>query len=227
MDEIYDVLGIELFDKKVCVSRFNSDQIDLISRALRKSITILDLGVGIGNLANRLIEQGNVVYGVDKRQDMLDYVRNKVGTKKKKRLHLLKEDVRKLDFDSEFDGASCICNLPDFGNLDEVFLGVNRALKRGGYFAMTGVEGELTKKYISLRRNEEIRALKSGSLVYSPDEVMRLTEFAQMLDSESNSASIPDSSKITIDALRKNGFNVEKARHFYEGCGYFILARKK
>jgi len=63
MSTIYDRLGLELLEKMMGFTTFNSEQLNLISKGMKNSTKVLDLGIGLGNLAKLLVEQDKVVYG--------------------------------------------------------------------------------------------------------------------------------------------------------------------
>ena len=165
METIYDRLGLELCQKLIDSGSFNTEQLRLLSDGLRDTTRVLDLGIGLGNLAKILIEQGKFVYGVDNRQDSLDYAKRKVGPQGEGKLFLFEKDARKLNFHNQFDGASCVSNFQEREYFDPVFSGVYRALKKNGYFAMTGLEGSEMERIRRFGGEEAKRAALEGRLV--------------------------------------------------------------
>ena len=228
MESIYDRYGLELWEKFIAgAGSFNTEQLKLLSEALKDSTKVLDLGIGLGNLAKILVSQGKIVYGVDIRRDSLDYAQRKVGSEGLGKLVLVEKDVRDLNFNNEFDGASIVSNVADFGDLNPIFSGVYRALQNNGYFAMTGVESNHLEKMTELRGKETELAIQEGILFFTPDEVKKLQKEGKNLEKMKEGLSkVIDSSERTTDALIRNGFKVLRKQEFYHDTCYFVLAQK-
>lgn len=221
----YDYHGLDMLDRFRGISEFNRDQIRLISEGLKPCKKVLDLGVGLGNLAIALVEQGKTVYGVDNSKVSLDYVRRKVGDSGEGRLHLIFKDVSELDYSEKFDGVSCVSNLMFFGNLDKVFSRAYNALRPKGYFAITGMEKAQLGMIFELEAEEIKKYIGDGRLTFSSYDIEKVRKtmgsFEKMLEASD------DSSEKTIEGLQKNGFDVLDRSMLYHNTSYYVLAQKK
>ena len=214
---IYEIWGSELFDKIWSSTSFNDEQVRLISEALASCSKVLDLGTGIGNVANRLVQTGKTVYGVDTSQRNLDYASRKI---KSPLFHPVIKDVQMLDYREEFDGASCASNMAYFSDLKRTVSGVYRALKPKTLFAVTGYEADKMQEWARLTGEESGRAIQSGKISLSEEELRALPQ-AQEATLETI-----DSSQRTRSALEKEGFRILRDEKFYHDTCYFILVEK-
>lgn len=122
-------------------------EVDFIEQEIghRKIARILDIGCGTGRHAIELTRRGYTVTGVDLSESQLKRAREKaqalgltVG------FHCL--DARKLPFENEFDLAIMLCEgsfpLMETDEMNfEILKGATRALKAGGKFIFTTLNG--------------------------------------------------------------------------------------
>jgi len=91
---------------------------------------VLDLGVGPGRWSRELVRLGYAVTGVDISERMLEVARNNI---KSGRFKTVNSDMETLPFeDSEFDAVNCIRAVKYAKNYKNVFIGMNRVLKKNG-----------------------------------------------------------------------------------------------
>lgn len=220
INPIYEIWGFELFDKIWSSTNFNKEQTNLIVDSLKSTDKLLDLGIGVGNVAKKFLETGKDVCGIDITLKSLNYVKKKIGILGKK-LVLLRMDAQKLNFKEEFDGAYCASNLAYFSDLNAVMVGVHSALKLKGLFAITGYEKEKMDKWVTLTGKESLQAIQEGKVTLTKKE-LKMLSISQNVDLTQQI----DSSERTIETLLKNGFIILSKCEFYYNTCYFILAQK-
>ena len=217
MEAIYERWGPELFDKIWSSTGFNDQQTSLIADGLKSASKILDLGTGIGNVAQELLKRGKTVYGVDISQRMLDYTTRKISSP-----HFVPviRDANDLHYVSEFDGAYCASNMAYFDDIGTVVENVYRALRPSGLFAVTGYERDRMHKWADLTGQESRKAIEEGRVSLNEGELKKLAEAVN------EELTTIDSSDRTRNTLRANGFTVLRDEKFYHDTSYFILAQK-
>jgi|SRR3989344_185024 len=217
-----------LVEKILSKTTFYKEQMDLISNSLKNSNKILDLGVGFGNLAKILIGQGKKVYGLDISDDSLEYSKSKIASDKLGNFILINNDMRELNYDSEFDAVSCVSNI-NFNNLldlEKVVNGVYRALKPNGLFAVTACYSNKMAYYNEISSKEVIPLLENREIEITDTELKIMTEFSE-LQSKSSSESVEG--LIYPDSLIKflsGKFDPIKIKDFYNETSYLIEAIK-
>lgn len=207
--------GLELYDKIWISTEFNREQLNLISEALISCHRVLDLGVGLGNVAKRLTEMGKTVCGVDIDQKSLDFAKAKINSPN---FFPVLEDAQMLGFEEEFDGASCATTMQYFKDLDSVMGSVYKALKPKGLFAITGFEADKMEKWGKLVGEQLKQAIVRGELILTEEEISKVTTPVEL--------TTIDSSFRTREALLKNNFDIMKGGNFYHGTSYFIIGRR-
>lgn len=162
MQDLYELLGYELFDKVWSSTSFNFEQVSLISEALKSKSKILDLGLGIGNVAKKLVGEGKTVYGLDIKQASLDYVKSKT---KPLPIVILSEDPESGIGESDVP-------LPDV-----VTPQARPGYKAGNQFLDQIWEDERREKYQEhLKKHEpRIKIKRSGELITVLMDVQNLT----------------------------------------------------
>lgn len=103
----------------------------------KKVQRILDLACGTGIHSLCFAKNGYNVVGVDVSSEMLDIARQK-AKEEGLQAEFLKNDIRDLHFNKEFDAALCInqsvmCCMTH-SNINNLITGVKSALKEGGIF---------------------------------------------------------------------------------------------
>lgn len=98
---------------------------------------LLDIACGEGTFAVAMSEQDWEVTGVDQSERMLSYARKK-AEENKRAIDFLRQDMRELDFQEDFDVATCwfdsLNYLLHLSDLSLAFSSAYRALKPGGWY---------------------------------------------------------------------------------------------
>jgi 2-polyprenyl-3-methyl-5-hydroxy-6-metoxy-1,4-benzoquinol methylase len=110
-----------------------------------KNLRILDIGCGTGRHAIELAKRGYHVTGIDLSDAQLSRARDK-ATEAGLRIDFIKMDAREIIFHNEFDLAIMICEgafpLMETDEMNfEILKGAARALKKGGKFIFTTLNG--------------------------------------------------------------------------------------
>ena len=120
-----------------------------------KDATILDIGCGSGKDAQRLVDMGYKVTGIDLSEGLLE---------KARQLHpgidLRKMDMRQLDFDNEaFDAIWCNATLLHLNDEDIrlTLKEISRVLKLGGVLAVSFKEGSGSKEVLETFSTDLVR----------------------------------------------------------------------
>ncbi len=108
--------------------------------------SILSLGCGTCTPDILLAKKGYKVHGVDLSQDMISIANQKVAEDGlQEKISLEAKDIRELSFNEEFDFAMALFNVAGYWrtneDVDKVFGGVSKALKKGGLFVFDGWYG--------------------------------------------------------------------------------------
>jgi ubiquinone/menaquinone biosynthesis C-methylase UbiE len=114
------------------------DYLEEIFKASGISIsTILEIGCGTGNIANRLAERGYKVIASDISDDMLTLAQDKaieMGVK----VNYVHQDMRDIRLNNPVDCIICVCDGINYilsnDDLEKVFKGVHRNLNSNGLF---------------------------------------------------------------------------------------------
>jgi SAM-dependent methyltransferase len=120
-------------------------EVDFLERKIGRRQRVLDVPCGNGRHSLELARRGARVTGVDLSAEFIAEAR-RAAQARRLRVEFLHRDMRRLDWDAEFDGAVCLGN--SFGYLNyadmQVFVaGLARALKPGGRFVIdTGIAAE-------------------------------------------------------------------------------------
>jgi len=116
-------------------------EVDFLEKALGVSpgAKILDIGCGFGRHVIELAKRGYVVTGTDLSAELLAEAK-KLSRKAGVSATWVEQDMRLIDFDAEFDAATCL--FTSFGYFDseeedvEVLRRVSRSLRRGARFVL-------------------------------------------------------------------------------------------
>lgn len=130
---------LRILDKRFRLTSYNSENLIQCSETLKSRKEVLELGVGLGNLAKRLLEEPDLIYyGIDVNPESIAYVQEKL--KKQEygdRLNLKIMNARNLQFsENSFDGVVVNNNLNEIGHLEEIFRGVYKVLRKKGIFVI-------------------------------------------------------------------------------------------
>lgn len=126
--------GIELLEKA-------PSEVDFLQKTLRISppAQILDLGCGFGRHAIELAQRGYKVTGVDISGELLEYAK-KMAQQKRLYVSWVQQDMRNIDFSSEFDATVSLYT--SFGYFEgeeencDVLRRISQALRPGGRFVL-------------------------------------------------------------------------------------------
>ncbi|KPU63358.1 hypothetical protein EP1X_03185 [Thermococcus sp. EP1] len=122
-------------------SRFSEKMAEILPIILEmfdvKPQKILDIACGEGTFAVEMAKRGFQVVGVDISEEMLKFAKEKAKNENVN-VEFICGDMRSLDFDEEFDLATCwydsLNYLLTLEDLEKAFTGVYSALKKGGLF---------------------------------------------------------------------------------------------
>jgi len=225
MKNTWDTQKLELLDKVFGVLSFSKEQLDAIQKGIGNSHKVLDLCVGFGNLAKRLVEEGRDVYGIDISDDSLDFARKRIGDGHLGELHLIKGNVRKLKYENEFDAATCVSTM-NFPNswlrprLRKVAEGVYKALKPSGVLVFSAFDGSKSRESGPHFHQDWGSAIEDGRLSLSLDEIALL----QTYGGHGSSLKSPEEmSKIFESA----GFSTTIIDRLYHDTMYVLAAQKE
>ena len=221
-------MDLDLSDRMLSPSGFNQEQIRLLSERMQPCNTVLDLCTGLGNLAKDLAYQGKTVYGLDIDEESLEYATRNVGDEGSGIFYPVQGDARNLGYNSEFDGVSCASSF-DWENLDPVTAGIYRALKPGGYFAVTGIENSMKERHTALVGRDLDQRVKDGSLVFTDKDLEELGRMGELIGTDefkSSAEKIKGSSAKVVASLERNGFQIRNVQPFYEDTAYCVLAQR-
>jgi trans-aconitate methyltransferase len=148
-----------LYDEKHSfVSSFGEDLVELL--APRKGESILDLGCGTGELANKLSQMGVTVSGIDKSENMILQAQKKYPN-----LNFSVQDAIKLNYSNEFDAVFSNATLHWVKNAKQALFCIFTSLKDGGRFvAELGGKGNV--QFIT---NEIINQFESLGIPYKSE----------------------------------------------------------
>ena len=116
---------------------------------LEKGNSLLDVGCGTGRHSVELAKRGLNVTGIDLSSGMLDQAR-KVAVEANVEVELLQADATRFEVGKQYDAAICVCE-GAFGLLGSdddpaehdlaILCNIHRALKPGGKFILTALNG--------------------------------------------------------------------------------------
>lgn len=100
-------------------------------------VDILDIACGEGSFAAAMAKQGYRMTGMDLSPRMIELAKG-VAMKESQDVRFVVEDMRSIPFEDAFDLATCLFDSLNYmlivDDLQDVFHGVNRALRKGGVF---------------------------------------------------------------------------------------------
>jgi cyclopropane fatty-acyl-phospholipid synthase-like methyltransferase len=110
---------------------------------LAKGAKTLDIGCGAGRHSLELARRGFESVGIDISSGLVEVAKN-VASKEKLNATFNVQDARRLEFQSDFDAAICLCEgafglAGDEAGHRDILQGVYRALKPGGSFVLTAI----------------------------------------------------------------------------------------
>lgn len=121
---------------------------------VQRGVKVLDVGCGYGRHSIQLAKMGYEVVGLDY---SLQYIKMAKGQAKENGLHnvkFLKEDMRNIPFENEFDVAISLFSSFGYFQKDsdhqQVLNKVSKSLKRGGYFL---IDLQNTRKWLKKTAN--------------------------------------------------------------------------
>ena len=114
---------------------------DEITRELRTTDKILDLGCGEGSTVNHLVSKGFRVIGLDISTKLIEY-----GRERYKVVELLKGDARKIPFpDQAFTVVLCECSIMAMEEQEKVLQEIYRIMDHGGTLLISDLYVKDTK----------------------------------------------------------------------------------
>ncbi len=148
----------------------NHQEVNFIENILNLPInsTILDLPCGYGRHSNLLAQRGYKVTGVDYKQEFITLAKKSgVELDVSKNVNYILEDMRKINFEQEFDA---VLNLfTSFGYFDEAdnfksLQNMSKALKKGGKLVIDCLNREWAIK--ETLRNKQVWLLYPNNQVF-------------------------------------------------------------
>lgn len=137
---------------------------------LKPGMKVLDVGCGPGRHSLELARRGIHTVGVDISSGFIE-IAQRTASKERLPATFMVADARKMDFDSEFDAAICLCE-GAFGlvgaeeNHFQILKAVHRALKVGAPFAMTVINA------LSAARHATIKNFDAYTATYVEKDVI-------------------------------------------------------
>jgi len=170
-----DQWNATLYDgKHGFVSKFGEGVIELLDPKAGESI--LDLGCGTGDLAQKLNSYGVQVMGVDQSESMIEE-----AGKKYPQLPFEVGDATKLPYISEFDAVFSNATLHWVKPPEKALQGIYRALKQGGRFVAEfggkGNVGSITSSII-----EEVHSILPNHQVSFPWYYPSIAEYTTLME---------------------------------------------
>lgn len=198
----------------------------LLGEGMTDAHHVVDLGSGFGELANELVADGKIVYGIDNDGYMIQYARRKLD--RASMFIPLRADVQSIPLkEGSIDGVVCLGNLNEFQDHVQAIKEARRILRQGGYFAVVGTEYEKLDIFARLNGMEILRKRMgmSESVFSIAWEAFGLQE--QALEVLMKSKRFRENQAYVRQVLEETGFRIEKATLFYEGSMYYLLATKQ
>lgn len=217
----YELEDFTVMDQILAPTKFNRNQLELLSNGLKSSREVLDLCTGFGNLAKLLVEQGKIVHGYDINPNSLDYTRNKLGNNASNFYPII-GDLNSINIDSRFDYVSCASTLGSIDDLDPITVQIHKTLNPHGNFVLTGIEKSQFDNYKKIMEKDIVELCESGEIKFSKEESDR---FLAIVES-SNHSDLKDSSQRVSDSLSRNGFKITDKKPFLNGTCYYMVAQK-
>lgn len=153
--EIYDRIGDTLYDYETSAR----DLSDLLDKKGIKEERLVELGVGTGNLLNKLLGRGYRVHGLDISDEMLDKARSKTRSYGNN-ANLVNKDVRSLDLQTKAIYTKNFIDVYGDGSVQfwanteketkDILKAINNNLESGGYFFLSKKQQKKTNKNFSL-----------------------------------------------------------------------------
>lgn len=228
----WELLGYRLYDELWKPLKFNQEQIAIISTFLKDCNMILELGAGVGNLTQTLLESGKKVFSLDYDKNSIRYVKKKVGFLNRRKLYIKRWDINRLGqfidgskLHNFFDAACTASNMCYF-DIERVVKATYDALSFKGYFAITGFESSKSDKILRDLEEETVHLITSAKIKFSPKEENKLKVYMEELKAGHIKTTGSDSLDRSLSALEREGFKILEAGSFYHSLAYYILAQK-
>ena len=145
-------------DKEVIIDLFKkiSDIVPL------KDKIILDAGCGTGRISIPLLEEFNSinVIGIDKSEEMLEVLKERISKRKIGHLEVIKSDLSKIEFQDNFFDISMISSvLHSIPEWKEAIKEVVRVTKKGGFLFLISDYGEIYDLGLERKRSNNYNLL--------------------------------------------------------------------
>ena len=210
--------ALKLFDRVYAATELQKQKEEEVARVLKDKRCILELGVGSGSLAQKLLEvdPSRVYDGIDTEEDCIEFARDRLR-KYNERVILQQMDATNLDYVKDrFDGVSSVGSLCEIGDLEKVFSESYRVLTKGGIFLCSTADFD---KVNGLLQAEIQKAIEEGSLILTEEDRRVISSYPQKPIRRFNYQQVQD-------GLGEVGFKEVKSRPFYHDSGTLHIATK-
>jgi len=214
-------------DKVIQLTGYHMQELGYASDALKGCENVLEVGIGYGGLAKRLIEQGKRVTGIDIDPEKLTYVRTKIGPNP--RLVLKECDALNIPYDSEFDGAACFSSFHDIGNYQRLLHGISRALRHKGILSITDRKVDCFEAFQMKFGAEIVNLVYSGALT-EVEMLISFQAYVKRRDDFHRRSKVAKELKVGHieigNLLETYGFVFRRYEEFYDNTCFSLEAEK-
>jgi ubiquinone/menaquinone biosynthesis C-methylase UbiE len=147
---MFDINYLEIVDRMFKPTILNHENIHNLEIALQDREMVLELAVGLGNLAEKLLSTYHSMdfYGIDINLAAIEYCSKKLQPHQK-RAALQVMDAKSLEYSASFfDAVVCNTSLGEIGSVEQVLRETYRVLKAGGVFVLACSGKDAEKKMV-------------------------------------------------------------------------------
>lgn len=214
----YKFFGFPLFDKLWSDTEFIEEESSLVLDALHDRDKVLDIGVGVGAVSQRLVNAGKQVTGVDTYPGIIEYVKRKIDSPN---FAVDERDATHLGYEGEFDAAVSTSTIGYVQDPSKFIREAYNALKPEGLLVITGYQDH--ERHTELNLGQTLERVENDEIELNEEE----REKVHRLVSETPASSLEDSLERSRGYLADNGFRIRESRLFYHDTCYIIVAEKQ